>query len=367
MTNSKVKIGIVGLGHMGQAAHLINYFNLQECEVVAISDKNVEILSAVQKRFSISNAYPDHLALLKECEVDGVVAVTDRESTLEVARDVLNSGVHLFTEKPIGLSLDLCKPVVEIAQKKKLVYKIGYMRKFDLAVKAFKKELEDLHNSGKFGNLVYIRVHCLDSVASYAGGFDTLKTERASKKENGSKQVPSWLPNDRLNDYLYFLNAFCHHFNLLNWIFDRHVEIDDVKIMHTDFDDLKLRTAKLCYGSVKVMLELGRGNSLNQDEYMEAFYDYGVLRLELPPNMLRDKPGRLVRKNFLDSKYSEEIIDFGYDWAFRNQAKDFLQNIIERNTDCINSGLSALADLQIIEELWRRELKRVESRGDNND
>lgn len=367
MANSKVKIGIVGLGHMGQAAHLANYLNLQECEVVAISDKNAEILNAVQKRFSIPNAYSDHHALLKECGVDGVVAVTDRESTLEVARDVLNAGVHLFTEKPIGLSFDSCKPVVEIAQMKKLVYKIGFMRKFDLAVKSFKQEIEDLQNSGKFGSLVYIRVHCLDSKASYAGGYDTLKSDGASDRKDASKLVPPWLPNSRLNDYLYFLNAFCHHFNLLNWIFERRVEINDLKIIHTDFNDLKLRTALLGYGTVKVMFELGRGNSLNQDEYLEAYFDYGVLRLELPPNMLRDKPGRLIRKNFLDSKHSEETIDFGYDWAFRNQAKDFLQDIIERNVNCINSGLSALVDLQIIEELWIRELKRVESQGESND
>ena len=35
---TKVKIGFVGVGGMGQCAHLKNYVTLPDCEVVAIAD-----------------------------------------------------------------------------------------------------------------------------------------------------------------------------------------------------------------------------------------------------------------------------------------------------------------------------------------
>ena len=36
--SKKVRIGFVGVGNMGQAAHLRNYVMVPNCEVVAISD-----------------------------------------------------------------------------------------------------------------------------------------------------------------------------------------------------------------------------------------------------------------------------------------------------------------------------------------
>ena len=38
MAERKVRIGFVGVGGMGQCAHLKNYITLQNCEVVALAE-----------------------------------------------------------------------------------------------------------------------------------------------------------------------------------------------------------------------------------------------------------------------------------------------------------------------------------------
>ena len=52
----RVRIGFVGVGGMGQAAHLANYAVIQECEVVAVSDLRYGLAQRVAKRYGVSHA-----------------------------------------------------------------------------------------------------------------------------------------------------------------------------------------------------------------------------------------------------------------------------------------------------------------------
>jgi len=47
MTINKPRIGSVGVGSMGQAAHLRNYATLPECEVVALAELRPNLGQAV--------------------------------------------------------------------------------------------------------------------------------------------------------------------------------------------------------------------------------------------------------------------------------------------------------------------------------
>ena len=70
----KVRIGFVGVGSMGQCAHLRNYAALPDCEVVAIAELRPELAAQVANRYGVPNVYRDHRELLANEELDGVVA-----------------------------------------------------------------------------------------------------------------------------------------------------------------------------------------------------------------------------------------------------------------------------------------------------
>jgi hypothetical protein len=55
MARSKPKIGFVGVGGMGQAAHLRHYATLPECEVVALAELRPKLGEAVARRWKKSN------------------------------------------------------------------------------------------------------------------------------------------------------------------------------------------------------------------------------------------------------------------------------------------------------------------------
>ena len=47
MTDKKPRIGFVGVGNMGQAAHLRNYATLPDCEVAALAELRPKLGQAV--------------------------------------------------------------------------------------------------------------------------------------------------------------------------------------------------------------------------------------------------------------------------------------------------------------------------------
>ena len=73
MPDHKVRIGFVGVGNMGQCAHLKNYANLDICEVVAIAEIRESLRRKVAARYGIPNTYSTHEEMLQNEALDGIV------------------------------------------------------------------------------------------------------------------------------------------------------------------------------------------------------------------------------------------------------------------------------------------------------
>ena len=57
---SKTRIGFVGVGGMGQCAHLKNYVTVEDCEVVAIAELRQDTAAKVAQRYGVPKVYKDH-------------------------------------------------------------------------------------------------------------------------------------------------------------------------------------------------------------------------------------------------------------------------------------------------------------------
>ena len=70
----KIRIGFVGVGAMGQCAHLRNYATLGDCEVVAIAEVRPELGQRVAQKYLVSKVYTDVSEMLSKEKLDGIVA-----------------------------------------------------------------------------------------------------------------------------------------------------------------------------------------------------------------------------------------------------------------------------------------------------
>lgn len=71
---SKVRIGFVGVGGMGQCAHLKNYASIGECEVVAIAEVRQELGKRVAAKYGVTRVYASHTEMLANEKLDGIVS-----------------------------------------------------------------------------------------------------------------------------------------------------------------------------------------------------------------------------------------------------------------------------------------------------
>ena len=131
----KLKLGLIGVGHMGQY-HLNILSNMENIEFVGISDKNSERLEELSEKYEVAG-FDDFRKLAKKC--DAVCIATPTKTHYEVAIECLNMGKHILLEKPMTTSIEEAKELVETAKKKDLILQIGHVERFNGAVQQLKK------------------------------------------------------------------------------------------------------------------------------------------------------------------------------------------------------------------------------------
>ena len=114
MSDKKIKIGFVGVGGMGQCAHLKNYAALTDlCEVVALAELRPDLAGKVAQRYSIPKTYPSHEEMLKNEKLDGLVASQPFTRHGTLLPDLLKAKIPVFTEKPIAGTIEMGEKIVK--------------------------------------------------------------------------------------------------------------------------------------------------------------------------------------------------------------------------------------------------------------
>ncbi len=153
---NKLKIAVIGLGYLGKF-HAEKLANIPEVELVALVDINLKRVEKVYKKlkeqFGISpQVLTDYKKILDK--VDAVSIVTSTITHYEIAKFFLEAGKAVFLEKPLTHDLKQAEELVEISLKKNLPFQIGYIERFQPAVKELLKRVK---------NPLFIEAHRLSS------------------------------------------------------------------------------------------------------------------------------------------------------------------------------------------------------------
>lgn len=135
----KVKIGVIGVGHLGKL-HLKMFKSIDNCELVGIYDVNEEQANAAGKEFKVE-VFKTEDELLKV--VDGVSIAVTTSAHYEVADKFLSQGIHCFIEKPITATIEEAEKLVITANQKKVNLQVGHIERFNPALVSLEKYLND--------------------------------------------------------------------------------------------------------------------------------------------------------------------------------------------------------------------------------
>jgi predicted dehydrogenase len=146
-----VRIAVAGLGYWGP--NLARNLQELECsELAAICDSYAERLGLMGRRFPGAVTYSSFDDLLGDDTIDAVAIATPVSSHFPLGRAALESGKHVFIEKPLAGSVDECLELIRLARERDLVLMPGHTFLYSPPVVAIRELIE----SGALGDLHFI-------------------------------------------------------------------------------------------------------------------------------------------------------------------------------------------------------------------
>jgi predicted dehydrogenase len=85
--------------------------------VVAIAEIRPKLADAVAKKYGMARIYTGHRQLLSDPDVQAVICIQPFHSNYPLARQVLEAGRSLLTEKPMVTWLDDGEALVALARR----------------------------------------------------------------------------------------------------------------------------------------------------------------------------------------------------------------------------------------------------------
>ena len=148
-----LRMAAIGCGYWGP--NLIrNFNNHPDVQLIKICDMDEK------RRVHMAGLYPsveviaDHNKIINDDSIDAVVVATPVSTHYPLGKAVLESGKHLFIEKPMAASAAECEELNTIAAARGLHIMVGHTFLFVPAV----RKIRDLYTSGELGEMYYINI-----------------------------------------------------------------------------------------------------------------------------------------------------------------------------------------------------------------
>jgi predicted dehydrogenase len=119
----QLRIGLIGAGGIGR--HLAWQLRpLSEAKLVGVYDSNTELKHRAAEDLE-THAYKSFKAVLADPELDACILATPPHTHYRLGMQILQSGKHLFCEKPLALKLQHCDALLQAAQEAGRVLMVG--------------------------------------------------------------------------------------------------------------------------------------------------------------------------------------------------------------------------------------------------
>src|ERR1700691_3542908 len=116
---SKLKVAIFGTGFMGRV-YTEALRRLGNIEVVGVAGRTLQATQKFANELSIEFAMADYKELLAEREIRAIHICTPNSLHFPMAKAALEAGKHVVCEKPLAISVEEGRKLVDLAKEKKL-------------------------------------------------------------------------------------------------------------------------------------------------------------------------------------------------------------------------------------------------------
>ncbi len=142
-----MRIGVVGVGSMGQ--NHARVLDQMGC-LSGVVDSKIDRAKKTGKKHGV----PYHTSVkdLLSMEPDAVTVATPANTHVELCKEIIESGTAVMVEKPMAISLDKAKELVNFADEADVLLAVGMIERHNPVVTSTKKLLEE----GDAGDVITI-------------------------------------------------------------------------------------------------------------------------------------------------------------------------------------------------------------------
>ncbi|HET9315673.1 MAG TPA: inositol 2-dehydrogenase [Vicinamibacteria bacterium] len=313
----RLRIGLIGLGRLGQVYARDLAARIPETRLVAVADPAAGVASAAAEAYDVARWSTDSQAVIDDPDVDAVVIVSPTHTHRDLVVAAAERGKTIFCEKPPALSLDETRAMKDALARSGVFFQMGFMRRFDAGYAAAKKRLTE----GAIGTAVLFKSTSRDPYRT------TL--EYADPRSSGGM----------------ILDMGIHDFDLARFF------MGEVRTVHAiggtlaypelnSVGDLDNAVVSLVFADGRLgMVDLSRNGIYGYDISTELLGTEGTLRI----GYLRETPLYVMKKNQIAHDTVPHFME-RFAGAYTAQLQDFAQNVLQGRPApvTIEDGLAAL-------------------------
>ncbi|MCM3399520.1 inositol 2-dehydrogenase [Oceanobacillus profundus] len=313
---SDIKLGIVGLGRLGRthamniAKHIPGATLTAACSIVE------EELEFARVELGVEETYLTYEEMVDSPNVDAVCIVSPSGFHTEQIRLAIEKGLHVFSEKPLGLEIeDIQKTVEIINDHPEQIFQIGFMRRFDESYQYAKEKVDN----GELGELTVIRCYGIDP----SSGLKSFVKFAGASNSGGL-----------------FADMSIHDIDLVRWFSGKEIkrvwalgknaaypELDEVNELETGAAMMQLEDKTIA------MLVAGRNAAHGYHVETELIGTKGMLRIAAIP----EKNLVSVFNEHGMVRPTSQHFPERFKEAFINEMKEFIACIKEKRQPSVNA------------------------------
>ncbi len=304
---SKVRIGLAGLGRLGKEYAQNIQYKSPNAKLIAVCSLVKDELEYAKGQLGVELCFSSFEEMVEKSNLDAVAILTPTKYHAQQIIFSLKNGLHVFSEKPLAISLEDCLKAEKEANKHPdLISCVGFVRRYDESYMDAKEAIE----KNKIGDPFFVRSQTVDKdtwapfqvdyVKSGGGIFHDFNVHDAD--------LARWLIGSEVKKVWSLGGAY------------RFKEFGDLNDADNTFAFCEFENGKMA------LLGASRTASYGHDTYTEIIGTHGKLTVGYPPFKNRLQ---ISDKNGFRHECNETFYDRFKD-AFLTQIHDFINSILNK-------------------------------------
>jgi len=137
----KLKWGVAGCGNFLENTFLPTFQHLKKSKLISVYSSNLQRAEFIKKKFNAENSFDNFQQFLKS-DINAVYISSKNSDHYEQVIAAANAGKHILCEKPLSITVEQAKEMVEVCKKNNAILTINYVMRHHPIIKKTKEFLD---------------------------------------------------------------------------------------------------------------------------------------------------------------------------------------------------------------------------------